>query len=34
MRAGKNNFAEVWVYAFILGVLLMYRVWKRSAPHK
>jgi len=28
MRAGKNNFAEVWVYAFILGVLLGYRVWR------
>ena len=31
MRAGKNNFAEVFVYAFILGLLLGWRVvqaWK------
>jgi sulfoxide reductase heme-binding subunit YedZ len=28
MRAGKNNFAEVWVYAFIFGVLLGFRVWR------
>ena len=27
MRAGKNNFAEVWVYACILASLLVYRVW-------
>ena len=27
MRAGKNNFAEVWVYACVLGSLLAYRVW-------
>lgn len=27
MRAGKNNFAEVAVYAAILGVLLGWRVW-------
>jgi sulfoxide reductase heme-binding subunit YedZ len=26
MRAGKNNFAEVWVYAAILGTLLAWRV--------
>ena len=26
MRAGKNNFAEVWVYAAILGALLAWRV--------
>ena len=38
MRAGKNNFAEVFVYAAILGVLLGWRVfeaWKkrqRQAP--
>ncbi len=25
MRAGKNNFAEVWVYACVLGSLLVYR---------
>ena len=31
MRAGKNNFAEVFVYAAILGLLLGWRVvqaWK------
>ncbi len=27
MRAGKNNFAEVWAYACVLGSLLAYRVW-------
>ena len=27
MRAGKNNFAEVFVYAAIIGVLLGWRVW-------
>jgi len=26
MRAGKNNFAEVWVYGLILGSLLLWRV--------
>jgi sulfoxide reductase heme-binding subunit YedZ len=29
MRAGKNNFAEVAVYAAILAVLLGWRVWRR-----
>lgn len=29
MRAGKNNFAEVFVYAAVLGVLLGWRVWHR-----
>lgn len=29
MRAAKNNFAEVAVYAAILGVLLGWRVWNR-----
>ena len=29
MRAGKNNFAEVWVYAAILGGLLGWRLWRR-----
>jgi methionine sulfoxide reductase heme-binding subunit len=29
MRAGKNNFTEVYVYAAILGVLLGWRVWNR-----
>ncbi len=27
MRAGKNNFAEVWLYGAILGGLLGWRVW-------
>ena len=27
MRAGKNNFAEVFVYASIIAVLLGWRVW-------
>jgi len=26
MRAGKNNFAEVFVYAAIIGVLLAWRL--------
>ena len=29
MRAGKNDFNEVWVYAFILAALLGWRSWKR-----
>ncbi|MBO9679051.1 MAG: sulfoxide reductase heme-binding subunit YedZ [Acidovorax sp.] len=29
MRAGKNNFAEVAVYAAILALLLGWRVWRR-----
>ncbi len=29
MRAGKNDFAEVFVYAGILAVLLGLRVWKK-----
>jgi sulfoxide reductase heme-binding subunit YedZ len=28
MRAGKNNFTEVWVYAAILGTLLAWRGWR------
>ena len=31
MRAGKNNFAEVGVYAAILGLLLGWRLWRRLA---
>ena len=27
MRAGKNNFSEVFVYAAIIGVLMAWRVW-------
>jgi sulfoxide reductase heme-binding subunit YedZ len=30
MRAGKNNFAEVFVYAAIVAALLGWRVWDRS----
>ncbi len=37
MRAGKNNFAEVFVYAAIIGGLLSWRLWqavkKRSLAH-
>ena len=29
MRAGKNDFAEVLVYAVILGALLGWRLWRR-----
>ncbi len=29
MRAGKNDFAEVAVYAVILGSLLAWRLWRR-----
>ena len=29
MRAGKNDFAEVAIYAAIIGVLLGWRVWHR-----
>jgi sulfoxide reductase heme-binding subunit YedZ len=29
MRAGKNDFAEVFVYAAILGALLGWRLWRR-----
>ena len=28
MRAGKNNFTEVFVYAAIVGALLVWRVWE------
>lgn len=31
MRSGKNDFAEVAVYAAILGVLLGWRLWRRVA---
>lgn len=27
MRAGKNNFAEVWIYAAVLSGLMGWRVW-------
>ena len=29
MRAGKNNFAEVFIYAGILAVLLGWRMWRK-----
>ncbi|MDD2546655.1 MAG: sulfoxide reductase heme-binding subunit YedZ [Burkholderiaceae bacterium] len=32
MRAGKNNFAEVAVYAAILASLLGWRAWRRWGP--
>ncbi len=32
MRAGKNNFTEVFVYAGVLAVLLGWRVWKKFSP--
>ena len=28
MRAGKNNFTEVWVYATVLAALLSARAWR------
>ncbi|MDM0104922.1 protein-methionine-sulfoxide reductase heme-binding subunit MsrQ [Variovorax sp. J22R24] len=31
MRAGKNNFAEVFVYAAIIAVLLGWRVWNHAS---
>lgn len=30
MRAGKNNLAEVWVYAVVLALLLAWRVWRKA----
>lgn len=32
MRAAKNNFAEVALYAAVLAVLLGWRLWKSLAP--
>ncbi|REN13153.1 sulfoxide reductase heme-binding subunit YedZ, partial [Mycobacterium tuberculosis] len=34
MRAGKNNFAEVFVYAAIIAVLLAWRVWNFASKRK
>lgn len=34
MRAGKNDFAEVLVYAFVLATLLGWRVWKRASARR
>ena len=34
MRAGKNDFTEVWLYATVLTGLLAWRVWHRwRSPH-
>ena len=30
MRAGKQNFGEVWVYGLILAALLCWRLWRRA----
>lgn len=32
MRAGKNDFTEVLVYAAVLGSLLAWRIWNRLKP--
>ena len=32
MRAGKNNFAEVWVYGAIIAALLLERVLRHFTP--
>lgn len=34
MRAGKNDFAEVAVYAAVLGVLLGWRAWSAGATRR
>lgn len=34
MRAGKNDFAEVAVYAVLLWALLGWRVWRRFRPSR
>ena len=34
MRAGKNDFAEVAVYAAVLALLLGWRLWRRLAQHR
>ncbi|NBO42845.1 MAG: sulfoxide reductase heme-binding subunit YedZ, partial [Betaproteobacteria bacterium] len=34
MRAGKNNFTEVFAYAAILGVLLGWRVWHATTRRR
>jgi sulfoxide reductase heme-binding subunit YedZ len=34
MRAGKNNFAEVFVYVAIIAVLLGWRVWNYASKRK
>jgi sulfoxide reductase heme-binding subunit YedZ len=32
MRAGKNDFADVGVYALIVALLLGWRLWRRWRP--
>lgn len=32
MRSGKNDFAEVGVYAAVIAALLGWRLWRRAAP--
>ncbi|RZI75269.1 MAG: sulfoxide reductase heme-binding subunit YedZ [Variovorax sp.] len=34
LRAGKNNFNEVFVYAAIIGLLLAWRVWNFASKKK
>lgn len=34
MRAGKNNFDEVQVYAAVLGALLGWRLWRRLSAQR
>ena len=34
MRAGKNNFAEVFIYAGIIAVLVGWRVWQAVAKRR
>ncbi len=34
LRAGKNNFNEVFIYAAIIGVLLAWRVWNFARSKK
>ena len=34
MRAGKNNFADVWIYATIIVTLLAWRVMRKLKPNQ
>jgi len=34
MRAGKNNFSEVFIYAAIIAVLLGWRLWNFAGKKK
>ncbi len=34
MRAGKNDFNEVWIYGLILAALLGWRIWRRSTANE